>query len=42
MSMAEKNRRPRHVKHSKDLRRHVKDRDDKRWAKKEIFNHKTR
>ena len=42
MSMAEKNRRPRHVKHPKDLRRHVKDRDDKRWAKKEIFNHKTR
>lgn len=40
--MEEKNRRPRHVKHSKDLRKHVKARDDKRWANKEIFNNRSR
>ena len=42
MSMEEKNRRPRHVKKGKDLRRHVKDRDDYRAAKKEMFGHRTR
>ena len=42
MSLAEKERHPRHPKKAKDLRRYVKDRDDKRWANKEIFKHKTR
>lgn len=42
MSMEERDRRPRHVKKGKDLRKHVKSRDDKRWADKEIFNHKSR
>lgn len=42
MSMEERDRRPRHVKKGKDLRRHVKDRDDKRWAIKEIFRNKNR
>lgn len=42
MSMEEKNRHPRHVKKAKDLRKHVKSRDDKRWAKEEIHRHKDR
>lgn len=42
MSMEEKNRRPRHVKHAQDLRKHVKSRDDKRWATKEIQRYKSR
>jgi hypothetical protein len=42
MSMEEKNRKPRHVKKGKDMRRHVKDRDDYRVAKKEMFEHRTR
>ena len=42
MSMEEKNRHPRHVKKAKDLRKHVKDRDDKRWASKEILKHRSR
>ena len=31
-----------HVKKAKDLRRVVKERDDKRWATKEIHEHKHR
>lgn len=42
MSMEERNRKPRHVKKGKDLRKHVKSRDDKRWADKEIFENRTR
>ena len=42
MSLEERNRRPRHIKRGKDLRRHVKERDDRREAKKEIFNAKNR
>lgn len=42
MSLAEKERRPRHIKRGKDLRRHVKERDDRKEAKKEIFNAKNR
>lgn len=42
MSMEEKERHPRHVKKSKDLRKAVKSRDDKRWARAEIHRHKDR
>lgn len=42
MSMEERDRKPRHVKKGKDLRRHVKSRDDKRWADKEMFRHRSR
>ena len=42
MSMEERNRKPRHVKKGKDLRKHVKSRDDKGWADKEIFENRTR
>ena len=42
MSMEEKNRRQKKKKKGKDLRRHVKDRDDYRAAKKEMFEHRTR
>lgn len=42
MSMEEKERKPRHVKKGKDLRRHVKERDDKRWAKSEMHHHRDR
>ena len=42
MSMEERDRKPRQVKKGKDLRKHVKSRDDKRWADKEIFEYKTR
>lgn len=42
MSMEEKNRRMNHVKKSKDVRRTVKNREDKKWAKREIMRYKTR
>lgn len=42
MSMEEKNRRMNHVKKGKDVRRTVKNREDKKWANKEIMRHKTR
>lgn len=42
MSMEEKNRRMNHVKKGKDVRRTVKDREDNKWATKEIMQHKTR
>lgn len=42
MSMEEKNRRMSHVKKGKDVRRTVKDREDKKWAKREITKYKTR
>lgn len=42
MSLKEKERRLNHVKKGKDLRRHCKERDDSKEAKKEIFEHKTR
>lgn len=42
MSMEERDRKPRHVKKGKDLRKHVKSRDDKRWASKEILEYKSR
>lgn len=42
MSMEEKNRRMNHVKKGKDVRRLVKDREDNKWAKREIQQHKTR
>lgn len=42
MSMEEKNRRMNHVKKEKDVRRTVKNREDKKWAKKEIMQYKTR
>ena len=37
MSMEEKNRRLNHVKKGKDVRRTVKNREDKKWGKKEIM-----
>lgn len=42
MSMEEKSRRMNHVKKGKDVRRTVKSREDKKWAKKEIMQYKTR
>ncbi len=42
MSMEEKERHPRHVKKARDLRKAVKNRDDKRWARAEIHRHKDR
>lgn len=42
MSLEEKERRLHHVKKGKDLRRHVKNRDDDKWAKKEINKYKCR
>ena len=42
MSMEEKNRRLNHVKKGKDVRRTVKTREDKKWAKQEILKYQTR
>lgn len=42
MSLKEKERRLNHVKKGKDLRRHCKDKDDRKEARKEMFKYKTR
>lgn len=42
MSLKEHERRLNHVKKGKDLRRHTKDKNDSREAKKEMFKYKTR
>lgn len=42
MSLRERERRLNHVKKGQDLRRHHKDKDDSREAKKEMFKYKTR
>ncbi len=42
MSLRERERRLNHVKKGKDLRRHCKDKNDSREAKKEMFKYKTR
>lgn len=42
MSLAERDRKPRHVKKGKDMRKHVKDKNDNRWAQKEMQEYKSR
>lgn len=42
MSMAERDRKPRHVKKGKDVRKTVKSREDKKWSKQEIMKYKMR
>lgn len=42
MSLNEKDRKMKHVKKGKDLRKHIKDRDDKKWSDKEIYKYTTR
>lgn len=42
MSLEEKNRKLRHVKKGKDLRRHWKDKENTQWAEDEMKKYKNR